>query len=375
MVLAVAAVAAVLLCQALLVRSQFEGHWNALFYTGDYYSVPDDLARSTYVHRGSTGYDAQFYRYLAHDPWISNYSTSYDDARLRCRRILLPALAHALALGRRDWIDAAYIAVVALGLALGVYWSAMHVASFGAAPVWGLLFLAMPGPLTSITRLLLDGLATALFAGFIVAAESGSFASACIVACLAALNRETGLILVAALAGSELLQRRYRQAAIAAASAVPALCWFAYVAARTEPSRAGFVFDRPIYGLALRLLSSLPLHPSSLFDAIARSVDAVSVLGLLATLAFGLFFATTAKRSPVSIAVFLFAALGLMLGHEAHLAEAIGFGRPVSPLFLYVFFQALRDARWPGVFSTLTLAPAVLLSPVYRVSRWLVGLD
>ncbi len=65
--------------------------------------------------RRSPGYDGQFYRLVAHDPWLrKGYARYMDNANLRYRRILQPALAWTLALGDPRRIDQSYFARPAL---------------------------------------------------------------------------------------------------------------------------------------------------------------------------------------------------------------------------------------------------------------------
>ena len=51
----------------------------------------------------SRGFDGQFYHYMAHDPLLTHgMAGAVDLPRLRYGRILVPALAYAVAFGRPD---------------------------------------------------------------------------------------------------------------------------------------------------------------------------------------------------------------------------------------------------------------------------------
>ena len=80
-----------------------------------------DLDAGTYRFEG-TGYDGQFYRYLAHG------------------------------FGQRDWINVACITVEMLFLALGAYWSARMLARRGRDPLRGLMLVVVPATLASFDR-------------------------------------------------------------------------------------------------------------------------------------------------------------------------------------------------------------------------------
>jgi hypothetical protein len=96
-------------------------NWTALFCTGSRFPVPPALAgESVYIFPNSTGYDGQMYHYVAHDPFIRTDMWRYmDNAQVRYRRILLPALAFLLAAGWQPGIDRAYIGANLLFLFFG----------------------------------------------------------------------------------------------------------------------------------------------------------------------------------------------------------------------------------------------------------------
>ena len=106
---AAAATFAALLWQFSVVQVRFGGDWTGLFYSGSTFDLPDELKLSTFRHQGSRGYDAQFYRLAAHDPFnLKGYSRFMDDPSYRRKRALVPLLAWAAALGQQRWIDFTY---------------------------------------------------------------------------------------------------------------------------------------------------------------------------------------------------------------------------------------------------------------------------
>jgi hypothetical protein len=108
--------------QCLTVHFNYGGNWTALFCTGSSIAPPPlPEFQGTYIFQGSRGYDGQFYRYLAHDPFFSRgFDHSMDGPRLRSTRILLPLVVYAAALGRPGAIDTAYYAAMLAFLFLGV---------------------------------------------------------------------------------------------------------------------------------------------------------------------------------------------------------------------------------------------------------------
>src|SRR5437016_405076 len=102
--------------QALTVHFSYGGNWTALYCTGALFKpAPAALqSENIYLFPNSSGYDGQMYHYIAHDPFLSRgFSANIDAPRIRYRRILVPALAFLLALGRDGAIDIAYLLVVA----------------------------------------------------------------------------------------------------------------------------------------------------------------------------------------------------------------------------------------------------------------------
>lgn len=195
------------------IHYAFGGNWTAVFCTGTIFRVPPDLDAGTYRFEG-TGYDGQFYRYLAHDPFLrKDYSRYVNAPQLRFRRLLVPLAAWLFGFGQRRWIDGAYIAVEMLCLALGGYWCGRSLAQRGRSPFWGLLFVVVPATLASFDRMLVDGPLTALFAGFLLYCEEQRWTRIWVLAMLAALTRETGLLLVAALVTDRLWHHDWRRAA------------------------------------------------------------------------------------------------------------------------------------------------------------------
>jgi hypothetical protein len=351
------------------------GNWTAAFCTGTTFRVPPDLDAGTYRFPGS-GYDGQFYRYLAHDPFLQKgYSRYVDAPQLRFRRLLVPLAAWLAGFGQRRWIDAAYIAVEMLFLALGTYWCSRLLVRRGRSPFWGLLFVVVPGTVASFDRMLVDGPLTALFAGFLLYCEEERWARVWVLAMLAALTRETGLLLAAALVTDRLLHRDWRRAAWFASSGIPAVAWYAYLAARLPPDvSATTILAVPAWGLLRRLLWFRP-YPDPLVQLVFRVTDILAVLGLAISIILAARWLFARRLGPVSLSVGFFAVLALVLGKPV-MSEAFAFGRPVSPLLLWIMIEAVSRRRWialvPPLLVTLSVS-VVLVRPFVEVVKGLAG--
>jgi hypothetical protein len=357
---AILAIVLVFVWTAARIHFAFGGNWSAVFCAGALVLQPPDLDAGVYRFEG-IGYDGQFYRYLAHDPSLQKgYSRYVDFPQLRFRRILVPLAAWVLAFGQGDWVDRAYFAVEMLFIGLGVYWCSRLLARRGRSPLWGLLFVIVPATLTSFDRMLIDGPLTALFAGFLLYCDEERRGRVWILAMLAALTRETGLFLGAALAAERLLHRDWRLAAWYASSAVPAAAWYAYVA--THASWDGPVAELtfPAWGLFRRLLVLRPYFNPRV-QPLIRITDVLAVVGLAISIILAAKWIVDRGLGPATLCVGVFAVLALLLG-PLPMAEAYGFGRPVSPLLLWIMLEAVSRKTWPGLIPPLLISLSVSLA-------------
>jgi hypothetical protein len=338
------------------IHYAFRGNWTAVFCTGATFRVPPGLEPGTYRFKGG-GYDGQFYRYLAHDPFLQKgYSAYVDYPLLRFRRVLVPLAAWLLAGGQPRWIDGAYVAVEMLFVALGVYWCARLLARRGRSPLWGLLFVVLPATLASFDRMLVDGPLAALFAGFLLYCEERRWTRVWVLAMLAALTRETGLLLAAALVTDRLWRRDWRQAAWFAASGVPAAAWYAYLAARLPHAGPITLVAVPGWGILQRLFW-LRQYPDSRIQLLLRVADLLAVLGVILSIALTVRWLLQLRWGPVTLCAAFFVALELALSSlPGYMDEAFGFARPVSPLLLWLAIEAVSRKKW------MALAPPLLPS-------------
>jgi hypothetical protein len=218
-----------------------------------------------------------------------------------------------------------------------------------------LLFVVVPATLTSFDRMLTDGPLTALFAGFLLYCEEQRWNRVWVLALLAALTRETGLLLVAALVVDRLLRRDWRQAAWFASSGIPAIAWYGYLAARLPPDGPASMFGIPVWGILRRLLWFRPF-PDPRVQLLMRVTDFLAVLGLAISMILAVRWLLERRLAPATLCVGLFAALAVVLCSPSHMIEVFGFGRPVSPLLLWVMIEAVSRKKW------IALAPPLLVS-------------
>lgn len=349
LVYAAGATLAVLAWQATTVHFNYGGNWTGLFCTGDYFPAPPELAAGTLIFPASTGFDGEFYRYVAHDPWIhKRWAGYYDAAIFRYTRILVPALAWLLAFGRDARIDAAYIGVIALSVFLGVYWLGRWIALHGRSPAWGLGFLAMPATLVSIDRLTIDVALLALCAGVLWYSARGSAAALYALLAAAALARDTGLLLVAAYCMYAVSARLWRRAALFATAALPVLAWYIYLPAHLPvPPRPGSLrfFEYPVFGIFLKLFQPESYALSPWLARLAQAADEVALCGFLLALGYAAWTVLHRAYQLEDWIMLSFIGLAIAFSRPDYWNNIYNYGRPLSPLILLAAGHGLLNGR------------------------------
>lgn len=298
-------------------------------------NVPHPLA-------GEVGYDGQFYAQLAIDPTLRHpqFATALDNPRYRSVRILLPALAHALGLGRPVGIlnayallNLAFFALLLWGFARFLKPRTIRHFLCIAAAAWS------TGALASVARSLTD-LPSATLA-FWAAGLAGTAASFPVFAA-AVLCRESTAIGLFSVAWPRRADKAefIRAAAGGGLALLPIAAWTLYVAhvfgdaGTTTPGSLGW----PFVGLAAHLRSAC----AAVRDAPGR----LSLFTLLSTLSLlaqaGYLLARPRMDSPFWRLGIAFAALFLFFS-EPLFAEQLAYCRAVLPLTLA--FNALLIAN------------------------------
>ena len=345
------------LWQLATVHFNYGGNWTALFNTAPTWPRPPFLAsENVYTFpQGSLGYDGQMYHFMAHDPWITRGAvTAMDDPALRYRRILVPALAWALALGRDSAIHAAYLAVILGFVFLGVYWLARALVVQGQHPAWGLMFALMPAALVSIDRMTVDVALAALTAGFVLYCEPRTGWKVLLILVCAALARETGLLITAGYILFLLSRRRFADLLWTGASTLPAMLWYLYVSRHTPPQPLSGIGSLIPFAGWIERVAHPALYPLSRWQALAATeLDYVALAGVALMLGHAVWLAWARRWNARAAAVYVFAAAIVFLGSRSVWEDAFGYGRVVTPLMILLAAEDLRPR--------LAFAPVVLI--------------
>jgi hypothetical protein len=285
--------------------------------------------------------------------------------------------AFLLAGTRQTAVDAAYIAVVLFAIFMGVYWTSVYSVAQGCHYAWGLIFLATPAALTSIDRMLTDGLLTALFAGLLVYAGRNDARKIYVVVMLAALTRETGMLMVAGVAGAEFLHKRYRRGWMFATAGVPALLWYGFVSLHVTSGKESYLAEYlnfPGAAMIGRLLK-VRQFTDPVMHLVIPVLDLLSLLGLIASMALALYWGWSSRPEAVAITIGLLVALALVAYNPAVLIESYAYSRPSSPLLLFVMLRAIAGGAWWGLAPPLLVTGGVaifFINPLLTVLKGLL---
>lgn len=356
--LAAFAAAALWLCLFVTVHYNYDGNWTGLFCISPHMPVPEFLrSERLYVFSGTQGYDGQIFHLIAHDPWMTRGSAeSIAGAAFRYQRILVPALAWMLALGRDQYIHAAYFAVILGFAALGVFWLARLAQLRGLHPAWGLAFVAVPASITSLDRMTADIALAAFCAGFALYAETGPAWRVILILACAVLTRETGALIVVGYCIFLLTRGQIAKSFAAACALLPASAWFLYLSHGTAWSEArAYLSWIPLYGFIQRVIQPqvYPLPPSK--AAISIAFDFIALMGIALLLATVARMAMKRRWNSRTSAIYALAFAAVFLRSRDVWEDAYNFGRVLSPLLFLAFIEGF------------TVRPLAALAPILLV--------
>ncbi|MBI1789578.1 MAG: hypothetical protein HYR60_18755 [Acidobacteria bacterium] len=353
------------LSQALTVYTQFGGDWTSLFLAGSKYPVPPTLAGdSFYVFPNSGGYDSQFYHLMAHDPLMTRgLKDSIDAPRLRYRRVLIPWLAWLAGAGASAGIHAALVGINLLFTFLGAWWLSRYAVLHGASPAWGLAFLPLPAVLIGLDRLTTDLPLAALCVAFALYVKTAEQWKLYLVLALAALARETGLLLLGGYGLALLLRRQLGRAILFGTAAFPALAWYLSVQLRTVTYESHMGLGGPS-GLPLpasaflyRFLEPVTYARPPVIAWTAVALDYVSLGGILAALILAVWVFARKTIGPTGWAALLFVLLVVAAGGIVGWYDPCGYPRVLTPLLLFLALEGFSRRSW------LLAAPLALVTP------------
>jgi hypothetical protein len=281
-------------------------------------------------------YDGQFYWGTAVDPLaVGAVHNAFDKPSYRYGHPLYGWLGWILSAGQSR---SAAAALAVVGVA-SLFAAAVAAAALGLGrgrSGWEGLFVALnPGLISSAVHDLAEPLATAVVLGSFLAYVRGRRALAWIGFALLPLAKEPLVLVICAVVGWELIQRRGRVAAAFAAAAIPALVWWSYARIHLGAwfTSGGTALASPLSG-----------WHKALFETSSTATRSAAVAVLVVLLIVLTFAALRALRSrgPVELSYLALFAVALCLAPNATVA----------------FSTALRNTSF-----LLALVPFVLVLP------------
>ncbi len=302
---------------------------------------PDDVVRFP----GELGYDGQFYLAIALDPLLSDPGTTLalDAPRYRYRRILFPLLGWALGSGRPCFVPWALLAVLLAsfaGLALTLGELALLRRCRGPGE---LLALALVGAWICLLLGTAGLLSAFLLAQALLGYEIGQGRRTWAGLALAALARETSLLLIPAFVFAAARRSGRRAALATTTAAAPALAWNVWVLVRVPAGGLGLEgnFTWPFAGLA-RKLASLPAACTSA----KGSFEALMFISLLLAAAGALWAGASRLREAPHLAGAAVVLCGLLVcAGPKILGYYVGYCRVFLDLFVVAAVLALAAQR------------------------------
>lgn len=345
--------------QAATVYANYSGQWSALFCVGEQQIMPAPLASGIWIFPNTTGYDGEWYRIVAHDPWVqTDFWRSIDDPTLRYRRILLPAVAWVLAWGQQAWIDTAYRAAVLGSVFLGTFFTARWMNGQGRREWTAIAFAVLPGTLICADRMVIDVALYACIAGALLFWQRKQWAGCWLSGALAFLARDLGLLMIGALVVASLQQRAWRRATLLATAAVPAIVWFWHVdrllptTPQVLPLIPGWVLRWPLIGPFRAILRPSDYPFNGFLEVATQTLDRLVIAGLILAVGLALTRLHWSQASPENLLVILHVPVFLLVSTPRFWADPYSSGRAFTPMISLLAWRGFTDR------SLLLLIPA-----------------
>jgi hypothetical protein len=358
----------------LQVLTQYKGNYSGFLHMSErvaraapLITERPDLVRTLITQ--PEGYDGEFMYLMAFDPFISRYSSRpalyaavIDDPPYRFGRIGFSALTHFMSVGPELYpTTMVWLTVVAhLALAGAL---ALLATDNGLSPFAALAYLLVPGFVVSTLFSLPEGIAAAATVGGFLAWRRNLLWASAVFFAATLLIRETGVLLLLCLVGSELGRRRWIAAMVLCGATIPVLVWRLYVA---------FIFQS-VHGVHALLTNpgdfTVPLVGlGQLFLAgLRRSQPAPEIAGALAfpiilvTLVAYAAWALCRERGPVQFAAVGYGLVAISLNYEKVWSHLPSGERGTFEVFLCIVILGLSGSAYSNAFKRLTTLVAIVV--------------
>jgi hypothetical protein len=324
----------------------------AQIFIGDAWGGQRFWTPSPYVHHGF-GYDGQFFYYLAHDPLLraADPQAFLDHPAYRYGRILYPALAWLVALGRPEALPWAMLGLNLVAALVGTAATVALLRSLGARPVLALGFAFSPAIVLGLIADLAEPTSLALVAVGLALYLRDRHRAAGLALALATLAREVTALVPLGFAAHAAARRQWRRAAVYALPLALPVAWHLWVWARLGAlpfSQSPANFGPPLSGALYRAAALLKLQPPLLDTALPDNpwpellVVGVSVFLILAGLVVML-----RRRDALALQLFIQAAAVLCTSPFVWIGLG-SYARVLGLLYLFYGLVVLTNKRPPS---------------------------
>jgi hypothetical protein len=313
------------------------------------------------VAGGTWGYDGQFAYQIARDP--IGASRFLDISAYRYQRILYPLIAWATAFGQGTLVPWTLVAVNWLALVAGTWLTEEILAGRGASRWYALSYGLFGGLMMAVRLDLTEPLAYALAQAAVLSYERGRRRSAAGLLALAALTKETTLLVAAGFLLSFALSRRWREfaewAVIIGAPFVALQVWLRAWLGEWGVGSGG-AMATPFEWIPYRGLWSLAAIDARAFALIALIIAPMALLPGLAALVAALRDLARRDMHPF-VCILLMNALVIPFAPQSTMREPLGMLRLIIGLVAAVIaWGAYRPSRRALNYSLLWVATLAL---------------
>lgn len=324
---------------------------------GDYFQAPHIWTSKTLVHKGSVGYDGQFYYYITHDPFILGQSFHHIDfPAYRYQRIIYPLTAWMLSLGQPQIIPYMMVLVNLLGILVGTYFFLLLLRHFGRSPWYGLFYPAIWGFLLCLLRSLPEPLALSFVVMAIFFFIKGRTIWQVVFLSLAGLTQETTLLVTMAFIFCALVKKDIKGSLILAFPLLVYFGWQLYLYSRFHIfSFLGGTqnFGFPFLGIIQKFLSII--HGSLSWEPVAELLFLLVIIILILIAPYQAF----KNFNPLTVSFLGYALLVLFLNNLIWV-EPWSYARATLGLMVFNLLLFTKKGSKLNLFP-MPLVPVILL--------------
>jgi hypothetical protein len=347
-------VALIILSILYLYSLKFNKNITGFMVIGDYFQAPQYWNPQTVIHKGSVGYDGQFYYYIAHDPFVLSGSyTHIDFPAYRYQRIIYPLTVWLVSFGQWALLPYMMVAVNFFSILLGTFLVIKILNHYGSSPWWSLLYPSFWGFLLCLLRCLPEPLAITFVVMAVYAWLKEKQGWQIISLSLAGLTQETTLLVAMAFWLTALHKKKYQQSAYLILPFLSYGAWQLYLFSRfgTFSFLGGTQnFGFPFWGLLQKIV--LLLQAGLSYETLSELLYLAGTLVLIVVA----FSQVLKRRNPLTLS---FAGYALMVALLNRLiwVEPWSYGRATLGLLTFNLLIFTKEK------SRINLLPA-LLSPL-----------